>query len=148
MFTRTKRLTTALMLTCVPLALLALPGFASAEQPERTKLRKGVYDGIWHTDPVKVIIEKVENNGSFTGEIHFDPNGRWGDVRAGITGELDQNGAITISRDDCPAPTTQIAKAPRPELKGRALVWKGEVTLSYGDAPSEQYSFELRMPSR
>src|SRR5579871_3545065 len=99
--TQIKRRLVALALVIAPLAFLALPAVASANERERPLIRKGVYEGVWHTDPVTIIVERVNPDGCFTGEIHFDPHGRWGDVRAGFTGRLGADGSLTISRDDC-----------------------------------------------
>src|SRR5471032_2737450 len=38
----------------------SLTSVASAGEKDRPIIRKGVYDGIWHTDPVTIIVEKVE----------------------------------------------------------------------------------------
>jgi hypothetical protein len=116
-------------------ALVAVPG--QAYEGERDGLRKGVFEGIWHTDPVTIIILSVERDGSFKGEMHFDPNGRWGDVRCGIFGRVEENGSLTVTRDDCP----QTARTGRPERRGRLIVWRGEVRGA--DFTS---SFELRIP--
>ncbi len=148
MLAQNKQLLVVMALVMAPLACLALPGLAPAAQRGGPILRKGVYDGIWHTDPVQFIIEKINPDGSFKGELHFDPNGRWGDARCGITGQLGRDDSITIQRDDCPEPTTQIARAPRAELRGRSMVWKGEVTGRPADAPEWKASFELRAPLR
>src|SRR5690348_2308403 len=128
MLAQIKRWMVTLALVTAPLAFLALPGVASANERDRPLIRKGVFEGIWHTDPVTIIIERVNHDGTFTGEIHFDPQGRWGDVRAGFTGRLGGDGCLTISRDDCVPPgctvSAQIAQTGRPEWRGRAMVWR------------------------
>ncbi len=140
MLTRNTRRLTILALAIAPLACLALPSFASASPKERFVLRKGVYDGSWHSDPVQIIITQVDSDGSFTGELRFDPNGRWGDVRTGITGHLGRDDSLTMERDDC-GPGGQVARTGRPEVRGRSMIWKGEVTGPDFTAP-----FELRVP--
>jgi hypothetical protein len=147
MLVHIKRRMVVLAMVIAPLACVALPslGMADKDKEERPELRKGVYEGVWHTDPVTFIIEKVERDGSFTGEIHFDPKGRWGDVRAPFTAHLGRDDSITMSRDDCFQPgatvSDQIAKTGRPERRGRAMVWKGEVKT-----PDWSSTFELRIP--
>jgi hypothetical protein len=139
MLARINRLTAALVLATAPLALVAVPGVVSAAERDYP-LRKGVYEGIWHTDRVQIIITKVQRDGAFVGELRFDPRGRWGDVRTGIKGQLLRNDAITLSRDDCDG--QQVAKTGSPERRGRALVWKGEVK-----GPDFTSNFELRIPT-
>src|SRR5262249_17444517 len=99
----------ALALATAALAFLALPGAAPAGERDRPPIRKGVFEGIWHTDPVTIIVERVNPDGTFSGEIHFDPQGRWGDVRAGFTGRLGEGGSVTISRDDCVPPGSAVS---------------------------------------
>ena len=140
MLARITRLMLALVLTAAPLAFFALPSIASADERDDSPIRKGVYSGIWHTDKVQIIITKVQRDGAFVGELRFDPKGRWGDVRTGIKGRLHNNDSITISRDDCDG--LQYAKTERPERKGGALVWKGEVK-----GPDFTSTFELRIPT-
>ena len=137
MLAQIKRWLIALALVAAPLALVALPGPAVAGEVDHCQVRKGVYDGIWHTDPVTIIIESVDRDGSFKGELHFDPNGRWGDVRCGIFGQVEKDGSITMTREDC----SQTARTGRPQPNGRATVWKGQVNGA--DFTS---TFELRIP--
>jgi hypothetical protein len=144
---RIKQRMVALALATASLAFLALPRVASADERDHAVIRKGVFEGVWHTDPVTIIIEKVNRDGTFTGEIHFDPAGRWGDVRAGFTARLGSDDSLTMSRDDCVPDgsnvSDQIARTGRPERRGRALVWRGEVTTPDFTSP-----FELRIPER
>jgi hypothetical protein len=142
MLARNRRLLVVLTLVIAPLVSLAVPGFASAAQRERFALRKGVFDGLWHNDPVQIIIERINPDGSFKGELHFDPHGRWGDVRTGITGHLGRDDSLTMERDDC-GPGGQVARTGRPEVRGRSMVWRGEVT-----GPDFKERFELRVPLR
>src|ERR1700679_1985415 len=79
-------------------AAFALTGTAAA-QPN-VIITKGVYDGLWHGDKVKFIVEKVTRDGKFSGVIHFDPNGRSGDVKAEFNGEIGYREAIVIRRPD------------------------------------------------
>jgi len=137
MLAQIKRLMIFLPLLAAPLALLALPGVGWSHEEDHCSIRRGVYDGIWHTDPVTIIIDSVDRDGSFKGEMHFDPQGRWGDVRCGIFGRLENNGSLTITREDC----SQTARTGRPERSGRTTVWKGEVRAA--DFTS---TFELRIP--
>jgi hypothetical protein len=134
-------------LAAVLLACLALPDLAPAGEREGPRIRKGVYEGVWHTDPVTIIIERVNRDGTFTGEIHFDPEGRWGDVRAPFHARLGEDDELTMSRDDCTPPgsdvSDQIARTGRPHLRGRTWVWRGEV-----HGPDFTSSFELRIPER
>jgi hypothetical protein len=132
-----KRRTVATALGAAFLALLALPGVASAKEKDSSLIRKGVYEGVWHTDPVTIIVEKVNPDGTFTGEIHFDPNGRWGDVRAGFTAWLGADDSLTMTRTDCP----QTTRTGRPERRGGSLVWTGEVR-----GPDFAAPFELCIP--
>jgi hypothetical protein len=147
MVAQLKRCVVALALVASSLAILATPGDASAAYRDRPLIRKGVFDGIWHTDKVQIIIEQVNRDGTFAGEMHFDPSGRWGDVRCGITGSLGRDNSLTISRNDCVPPggtvSDQIARTGCPELRGRALVWKGDV-----HGPDFCSPFELRIPAR
>jgi hypothetical protein len=138
MLARIKRLTVALVLAA-PLALLAFPGGASADVRDRGQVRTGVYEGTWHTDRVQIIITRAHRDGAFVGELRFDPRGRWGDVRTGITGRQFPDGSITVTRDDCP----QTARTRPPQRRGRATVWEGEVT-----GPDFTSNFELRIPVR
>jgi hypothetical protein len=136
---RIKRCVVNLVLAAVPLALLALPGVVSANERDRASVRTGVYKGVWHTDPVEIIITRAHRDGTFVGELRFDPRGRWGDVRTGIKGRQLPDGSITFTRDDCP----QTARARPPQRKGHALVWEGEVT-----GPDFTSNFEFRVPLR
>ena len=133
-----KRLLVAVALAAAPLTFLASPGRAAAAQRESLPLRKGVFEGIWHTDKVTIIIETVNPDGTFSGELHFDPQGRWGDVRCGLTGVQNRNGGLTMSRTDC----DQTARTGRPERRGGAIVWDGDVT-----GPGVASTFELRVPA-
>jgi hypothetical protein len=139
MLDRIKRRVVTLVLTAVPLALLALPGVVSANERDRSQVRTGVFEGVWHTDRVQIIITKVHRDGTFVGELRFDPRGRFGDFRTGITGRQLPNGSISVTRDDCP----QTARTRPPQRKGHALVWEGEVT-----GPDFTSNFELRVPLR
>jgi hypothetical protein len=120
---------------------------ASAAEGDRPIIRKGVFDGIWHTDPVTIIVEKVEQDGTIKGEIHFDPNGRWGDVRAPFTAQLAKNDSLIMSRDDCVQQgadlSDQIAVTTAPKLVDGAYVWSGQVK-----GPDFTSPFELRIPVR
>jgi hypothetical protein len=133
------RRTVTFALVLAPLASLTLPGFAAAGDRYHSLLYPGVFEGIWHTDRVQIIITNVHRDGTFSGEMRFDPRGRWGDVRTGITGRVGANDSISLTRDDC----AQTARACEPERRGRAVVWRGEV--AGGDFTS---NFELCIPWR
>ena len=125
MLAQFKRLMIGVALATAPLAFFAAPDVSFAGGNDRLEIRKGVYEGIWHTDPVTIIVEKVHDDGVFTGEIHFDPNGRWGDVRAAFTARLKRDGSLTMTRNDCP----QTAVTGRPDRRGRANIWSGHVRV-------------------
>jgi hypothetical protein len=135
-----KRSKVALALATVFLALLAVSGVASAREKDRPGMQKGVYEGIWHTDKVTFIVEKVHGDGTFTGEIHFDPHGRFPDFRCGFTARLGEDDALTMTRTDC----AQTAVTGKSERRGRANVWTGHVRGQYLDRP---LPFELRIPA-
>jgi hypothetical protein len=118
------------------LALLVLPGLASAQD-----IRPGVYEGVWHTDKVKITIEDVPPDGTFSGRVRFDPNSRWPDYRFDFTGLVGRRGSLTITRvgDGC----TQIARTDPPRRVGRSMVWCGDVA---GDGLERPLPFELRIP--
>jgi hypothetical protein len=140
MLARIARLTLALLMAAAPMAFFALPGIASADARDYP-IRKGVYDATWHTDKVQIIITKVERDGTFVGELRFDPEGRWGDVRTGIKGQLHNDDSLDITRDDCDG--LQGARTGKPERTRRGLVWKGEVK-----GPDFTSTFELWIPKR
>jgi hypothetical protein len=140
MLARNKRRVVSLVLAIAPLALLALPGVVSANEREHSQVRTGAYEGVWHTDRVQIILTRVNRDGSFVGELRFDPRGRWGDRRTGITGRQLPNGSITVTRNDCP----QTARTRPPQRKGGSLVWEGEVNFE----PRVTSNFELRIPMR
>jgi hypothetical protein len=120
------------------LTALGLPGEASAHGGDGL-ISKGVYDGLWHGDRVTIIIEKVSRDGKLSGVIHFDPKGRWGDVKADFTGEIGARDALVIRRSDC----GQVARAGAPRRDGRSWAWRGDVT---GEGLDRAYPFELKVP--
>jgi hypothetical protein len=133
------RRSTLLALLTASLAFFALPGLASAGA--NIRLKPGVYDGIWHTDKVKITIEKVFPDGKFTGNVHFDPSSRWPNYRFDLEGCLERNGSVTIRRvgDNC----NQVATTAPERGEGRNLVWRGSVS---GDGLDRPYAFELKVP--
>ena len=139
MLAQIKRRMVVLASVAVTLAFFALPGVASAEG-EHSVVRPGVYEGLWHGDNVQIIIDKVNRDGTFSGEIHFDPNGRWGDVRSEFTARLGKHDELTMSRPD----SAQISESREPRLDGRMLVWKGTTLLQ----DNTRHPFELRIPVR
>ncbi len=139
MSARIQRFSTLAVLTAA-IAFFAVPGFASAE--ERAHLRPGVYPGTWHGDKVSIIVEKVSTDGTFSGNVHFDPSSRWPNYRFDLAGVLERNGSITIRRvnDNC----DQVAHTSAPRRMGKDLAWCGQVT---GAGLDGAYPFELRMPA-
>jgi hypothetical protein len=121
-------------------AWVTTPGIAAADGHEGL-IARGVYDGIWHTDKVKVIIEKVSRDGTISGIVHFDKTSRWPDAKFNFTGQIGGRDALTIQRD--PDDCNQVAHAGPPEREGRYWVWRGEVS---GDGLDRPYAFELRIP--
>jgi len=119
---------------------MALPVFADARD-NGTALRPGVYSGKWHGDKVKIIVEEVCRNGTFSGIVHFDQASNWPDARFDFVGQIGEHGSITITRvkDGCP----QVARTGAPCLEGRTLVWHGDVSEANLDRP---YPFELSVP--
>jgi hypothetical protein len=119
-------------------ASLALTGRASAQQPSGL-ITKGVYNGLWHGDKVKFIVEKVSRDGKFSGIIHFDPKGRWGDVKTEFTGKIGVRDSIVIKRPD----SEQEARAGAPKHEGKFWLWKGKTT---GKGLEDDPPFEIRIP--
>jgi hypothetical protein len=142
MFTRLVRLPFALALLFAAFATVAMPQTADADErcPE---LRPGVYDGIWHTDPVKFIVEEVCPDGRLTGMVHFDKSSRWPDYCFHFNGQVGRRGVLTLTRvgDNC----TQVARTDAPCREGRVLVWHGDVA---GDGLDRPLPFELRIPTK
>jgi hypothetical protein len=116
------------------------PSPAAADGPGGL-ISRGVYDGVWHTDKVKVIIEHVSRDGAFSGVVHFDKASRWPDAKFNFSGQIGPRDALTIQREkeEC----DQVAQAGTPHREGRYWVWRGAVTGACLDGP---YAFELRIP--
>jgi hypothetical protein len=83
--------------------------------------------------------EKVSRDGKFTGIIHFDPKGRWGDVKSDFVGEIGERDAIVIQRPD----SNQESRAGAPKRDGKVWLWTGETT---GQGLDRGYPFELKIP--
>jgi hypothetical protein len=134
------RLTRLSVLAAV--AVLAQPLTASADE-RNAPIRPGVYDGVWHTDKVKIIVEEVGKDGTFSGSVRFDKDSRWPDYRFDFNGQIGRRDELTITRvgDNC----TQVAHASAPRQEGRSLVWKGDVA---GDGLDRPYAFEMCVPER
>ncbi len=138
MRTQIKRLMAVLVLASASLAIVAPASPLSAGEHDRPLIRTGVFNGLWHGDKVQIVVLRVNGDGSFTGDIHFDPNGRWGDVRCGFTARLGNNDSLTMTRDDCP----QTALTGRPDRHGNTIVWRGSIALD-----NVRHPFELRIPA-
>jgi hypothetical protein len=140
MFTRLMRLPLALALLLATFVTLALPRTAAADE-RGPDLRPGVYEGIWHTDKAKVIVEDVYPDGQFTGLVHLDPSSRWPNYCFLFNGQIGPRGKLTLTRvgDNC----TQIARTDAPCREGRAIVWRGDVA---GDGLDRPLPFEMRIP--
>jgi hypothetical protein len=140
MSARVTQLSSALALLIAAVAALTLPGVATAHDRDRP-LRPGVYEGTWHTDPVKIIVEAVSPNGQFSGQVHFEPSSRWPDYRFNFTGRVGRDESLTVTRvgDSC----KQLAHTRAPRREGRDLVWRGDVT---GEGLDRPYAFALRIP--
>jgi hypothetical protein len=141
MFTRLTRLSFTLALPLATFIALTMPRVAAADDrcPE---LQPGIYDGIWHTDNVKVIVEEVCQDGRFTGVVHFDKSSRWPDYTFNFNGQIGSRGVLTLTRvgDNC----TQVARTDAPRREGHALEWRGDVA---GDGLDRPLPFELRIPT-
>ncbi len=124
--------------TALALVILVYPLTAAADDRDEV-IRPGVYHGVWHTDKVKIIIEEVDRDGTFSGQLKFDKESRFPDFRCDFTGKIGKDESITITRSDC----AQTAETKHPKREGRTLIWKGEVSGEYLDQP---YSFELCIP--
>src|SRR5262249_15544967 len=140
MLALTKRTFLALALFIVTTSIFAVPNHAAAADASGL-IRCGIYNGTWHGDKVKVIIEEVSRNGQFPGLVHFDPNSNWPHAKFEFSGQIGQLDSLTISRinDNC----NQVANAGVPCREGRYWVWKGGVT---GDGVDGVYPFELEIP--
>jgi hypothetical protein len=103
--------------------------------------RPGMYEGQWHGDKVRFIIEEAAGDGTFSGVVHFDKTSRFPDYLFVFTGEVGRHRSLTIKRD--PNSDPQEAKAGEPRRVKGALIWEGETTGNDLDMP---YPFELRIP--
>ncbi len=135
------RLPLALALLAGTAAFVARPGVARADDSD--VIRPGMYEGQWHSDKVRFIIEEVAGDGTFSGVVHFDKTSRFPDALFVFTGEIGRHGSITIKRD--PNSDPQVSKAGEPRREKGTLIWEGETT---GDDLDKPYPFELRIPLR
>jgi hypothetical protein len=138
----------ALTVSVVLAALGALSGVSRGGEVETKSLKPGEYDGLWHSDRVKFIFEKVHKDGTFSGVVRFPKESRYPDATFVFSGKLSDDGSITINRDpkddsSIKNPQTSEAKKPK-EAKGH-LVWEGRTTGKDLD-PKEKLPFELRVP--
>lgn len=142
MLARLTRLSFVAALLLAAVATLALPPAAQASGRRAPELCPGIYDGIWHTDPVKIVIEEGGADGHLSGVVHFAKSSRWPDYIFNFNGQVDRRGSLTLTRvgDNC----TQVAHA-EGRREGRSLVWRGDVA---GDGLDRPLPFELRMPTR
>jgi hypothetical protein len=134
----TQRLLALVVLTTAGFTLNG--GTASAAEPAGL-VTKGIYDGLWHGDKVKFIVEKVSPDGKFSGVIHFDPKGRWPDTKSGFTGQLGPRDSIIIRRPD----STQESTARGPKREGKFWIWTGQTT---GKGLDKGFPFEMQIPHR
>jgi hypothetical protein len=118
-------------------AALALSATAGGPGPI---IKKGTYNGLWHSDKVKFDIEKVSKGGKFSGVIHFDAKGRYPNATAAFTGTIDPKGAIVIQRRD---DWDQVSRAGAPKRGDKSWRWTGETT---GKGLDKGYPFELKIP--
>jgi hypothetical protein len=141
MTARLTRLPLALALPVAALAALSLPRTAAAADLS-AELRPGIYEGVWHTDPVKVTVEEVCPDGRFSGVVHFDKSSRWPDYLFNFNGQIGRRGVLTLTRvgDNC----TQVARTDAPCHERGQVVWRGEVA---GDGLDRPLPFELRVPT-
>jgi hypothetical protein len=135
------RLFAVVAVAAVPLVFFTLPGLASANERDLAGLRTGIFHGIWHTDKVQIIIEKVHRDGTFTGQVHFERDSRFPDYRFEFSAKLSGNNSLTMTRltENC----NQVAQTTEPRREGRAMVWHGGVT---GPGLGDPEDFELRIP--
>ncbi len=134
------RLPLGLALLAATAAFVAQPGVARADDLDIV-IRPGVYEGLWHGDKVKIIIEEVSRDDTFSGVVHFDKTSRFPDALFLFTGESGRHKSITIKRD--PNNDPQVAHAGEPRREKGSLIWEGEVT---GEDLDKPYPFELRIP--
>jgi hypothetical protein len=134
------RLPSLLALLAGAAVLLAQPGTASAHD-DPCVVRPGVYDGKWHGDKVKFLVEKVSRDGCFSGIVHFDAASNWPDARFDFVGQVGPRESIIVRRikDNC----AQVGRSSGPCREGGTLVWRGTVSEGNLDRP---YPFELRIP--
>jgi hypothetical protein len=119
--------------------LFASPGSSHADDRDLV-FRPGVYQCQWHGDKVKIIVEKVHGDRTFSGSVHFDKSSNFPDARFEFTGKIGRHESITITREaNCP----QVARAGEPRRENGHMIWKGEVSEGNLDKP---YPFELRIP--
>ena len=109
---------TRLLAALTVLVVLTAPAWG--DEIEIAALKPGEYNGLWHGDKVKFIVEKVSRDGKFSGIIHFDPKGRWGDVKTEFTGKIGLRDSIVIKRPD----SEQEARAGAPKHEGKFWLWK------------------------
>jgi hypothetical protein len=118
-------------------AVFALSGMAGGPGG---MIKKGNYNGLWHGDKVKFLVEKVSKKGKFSGVIHFDPKGPWANTTSVFTGEIGPKGEIVIQRPD----SQQVSRAGAPKRGDKNWQWTGETTgkgLEKGG-----YRFDLQIP--
>jgi hypothetical protein len=134
----------ALLALCsLPLVAVGPAGTAEAARPADNfdgVLRAGDFEGLWHGDKVRFIIEKVRPNGPFNGVVRFDKNSRFPNATFAFSGELRPDYALTIDRKD----DAQVSKARPPKREAGFVIWKGETT---GQDLDRAYPFELRIPA-
>ena len=129
-----------ILATMATVLSLAAGGMAQADDPGFV-VRPGMYEGQWHGDKVRFVIEEVSGAGTFSGVVHFDKRSRFPDALFVFTGEVGRHKSLTIRRD--PNNDPQVANAGEPRRERGVLIWEGGTTGSDLDQP---YPFELRIP--
>jgi hypothetical protein len=119
-------------------ALLWLGGQQALRAAEKEYLiQPGDHYGLWHSDEAKFTIDKVDDNGKFSGHVEL-LDGEYKGAKFDITGEENGDGAITIKRADA----DQVCKAEAPEAPGFHQVWRGKTYIADTKA---KLIFELRV---
>ena len=133
------RLPLALALLAGTAAFVARPGVARADDSD--VIRPGMYEGQWHSDKVRFIIEEVAGDGTFSGVVHFDKTSRFPDALFVFTGEIGRHGSH--HHQEGPEQRPASVQSRRTTREKGTLIWEGETT---GDDLDKPYPFEPRIP--